>query len=175
MYFYNYIFTYIKNDHKEIRTLLDQIENEGPEESELRTDLFNELKEKLLIHEHAEEEAFYKPLKQETSLLEDEIDESEEEHAETRDLLHQLTDPELVGEDWYDCFLELKEELIAHMDEEEDEDYEDEWYEEYVIYPDDERGSPNTIIIVHDSYDMGARDIEFKKFRWNGVALIEIE
>ena len=52
------IFTYIKNDHKEIRTLLDQIENEGPEESELRTDLFNELKEKLLIHEHAEEEAF---------------------------------------------------------------------------------------------------------------------
>tara|TARA_B100000686_G_scaffold340398_1_gene416024 strand:- start:6382 stop:6852 length:471 start_codon:yes stop_codon:yes gene_type:complete len=118
------IFTYIKNDHKEIRTLLDQIENEGPEESELRTDLFNELKEKLLIHEHAEEEAFYKPLKQETSLLEDEIDESEEEHAETRDLLHQLTDPELVGEDWYDCFLELKEELIAHMDEE-DEIFED--------------------------------------------------
>tara|TARA_B100001750_G_scaffold245238_1_gene264366 strand:+ start:2200 stop:3042 length:843 start_codon:yes stop_codon:yes gene_type:complete len=53
--------------------------------------------------------------------------------------------------------------------------YEDEWHEEYVIYPDDERGSPNTIIIVHDSYYRGERDIEFKKFRWNGVALIEIE
>ena len=118
------IFTYIKEDHKEIRTLLDQIENEGPEESELRTDLFNELKEKLLIHELAEEEAFYKPLK-ENSLLDDEIEDSEEEHEETRDLLHQLTDPELVGEDWYDCFMELKEELIAHMDEEEDEIFDD--------------------------------------------------
>ena len=72
----------------------------------------------------AEEEAFYKPLK-ENSLLDDEIEDSEEEHEETRDLLHQLTDPELVGEDWYDCFMELKEELIAHMDEEEDEIFDD--------------------------------------------------
>ena len=53
--------------------------------------------------------------------------------------------------------------------------YEDEWYEEYVIYPDDERGSPNAIIIVHDSYDRGERDFEFKKFRWNGSFLTEIK
>ena len=119
------IFTYIKEDHKEIRTLLDQIENEGPEESELRTDLFNELKEKLLVHEYAEEEAFYKPLKENSLLDEDEITESEEEHEETRDLLQALTDPELVGEEWFDCFMELKDELIAHMDEEEDEIFQD--------------------------------------------------
>ena len=85
--------------------------------------LFNELKERLLIHEHAEEEAFYKPLK-ETSVLDDDIEESEEEHEETQSLLQQLTDSELVGEEWYDVFLELKEEIEAHIEEEEDEIFE---------------------------------------------------
>lgn len=117
------IYSYIKHDHKKILKLLDRIEDEGPEESEARTDLFNELKQVLLIHEHAEEEAFYKPLK-ENSALDDEIEESEEEHEETQDLLQQLTDPALVGEEWYDVFLELKEELEAHIEEEEDEIFE---------------------------------------------------
>lgn len=117
------IYTYIKHDHRKILNLLDRIEEEGPEESETRTDLFNELKELLLIHEHAEEEAFYKPLK-ENSALDDEIEESEEEHEETENLLQMLTDPGLVGEDWYDVFLELKEELEAHIEEEEDEIFE---------------------------------------------------
>mgnify|MGYP000023488886 CR=1 FL=1 len=117
------IYTYLKNDHKKILKLLQRIEDEGPEESESRTDLFNELKEVLLIHEHAEEEAFYKPLK-ENSNLDEELDENEEEHEETENLLQQLTDPGLVGEDWYDVFLELKSEMEAHIEEEEDELFE---------------------------------------------------
>ena len=52
--------------------------------------------------------------------------------------------------------------------------YSDEWEETYIIYPDDERGSPNTIIVVYEYYYMGKRDISFTKYRWNGSSLIEI-
>lgn len=119
------IYSYLKDDHKKIKRLLNRIEDEGPEESEARTALFNELKVRLLgDHDPAEDNSFYLPIK-ENGFLDDENEIMAEEHEETRDLLHVLTDPELVGEDWYDVFLELKGEIEAHMENEEDRLFED--------------------------------------------------
>lgn len=115
------IYSYLKEDHKKIKSLLNRIEEEGPEESDTRTDLFNELKERLIGHEKAEEISFYEPLKESHFLDEDEIEDMEDDHEESEDLLYMLTDPELVGEDWYDVFLELKAEIESHIEQEEDE------------------------------------------------------
>lgn len=118
------IYEYLKHDHEEVKSLMNKIEAIGNEESEQRTELFNELKKKLILHAKSEEQAFYKPLRsfQETK---DEVEHGKEEHEEAEDLLKELTDGSLKGAAWQQKFLSLKEAVEHHIEEEEGEIFDD--------------------------------------------------
>lgn len=118
------IYTYLKTDHNEVKELMNRIESLGAENSEERDTLFNEMKKKLIIHSKAEEKAFYQPLRkfQETK---EEVEHGKEEHQEAEQLLKELTDGSLNGTAWQQKFKKLKEAVEHHIEEEENEIFED--------------------------------------------------
>ncbi|MGB3623903.1 hemerythrin domain-containing protein [Ketobacter sp. MCCC 1A13808] len=118
------IFTYLKEDHREIQSLLEKIEQLGPESSAERDETFNQLKSKIILHSKAEERAFYNPLK-ESKRTKDEVEHGTEEHQEAETLLKELTDSSLVGSAWFQKFKTLKQALEHHIDEEETEIFSD--------------------------------------------------
>ena len=118
------IYSHLKEDHREIMSLMDKIEQIGFEEPKERNTLFNELKDKLINHSKAEEKAFYQPLKQ-FRLTKGEVKHGEHEHEEAEHLLDQLTNPKLVGAAWFQKFKTLKSEVEHHINEEENEIFPD--------------------------------------------------
>ncbi|WP_020400347.1 hemerythrin domain-containing protein [Kordiimonas gwangyangensis] len=118
------IYTKIKEDHDEMRDLLQRIEALGPHENDARDNLFNMLKEKVIVHSVAEEKAFYNPLKRFKDMKE-EIEHGKEEHEEAEELLEELTDTSLGGTAWMQKFRSLKDSLEHHMREEEREIFPD--------------------------------------------------
>ena len=118
------IYTLIKKEHDEMRDLLARIEALGPHENDARDNLFNLLKEKVILHSKAEEKAFYNPLKRFND-LKDEIEHGKEEHEEAEELLKELTDTSLGGTAWMQKFRSLKASLEHHMAEEEREIFPD--------------------------------------------------
>lgn len=118
------IYTKIKEDHDEMRDLLQRIEALGPHENDARDNLFNMLKEKVIVHSKAEEKAFYNPLKRFKD-MKDEIEHGKEEHEEAEELLEELTDTSLGGTAWMQKFRSLKDSLEHHMREEEREIFPD--------------------------------------------------
>ncbi|MCH2547572.1 MAG: hemerythrin domain-containing protein [Alphaproteobacteria bacterium] len=113
------IYSYLKKDHDEVKSLFNEIEQLGAESSEKRTSLFNQVKKKLILHSKAEEKVFYNPLKKYAE-AKDEVEHGEEEHTEAEQLLEELTDPTLSGAAWAQKFKKLKEEVEHHIKEEEE-------------------------------------------------------
>lgn len=118
------IYSYIEQDHEKAKDIMNQIVTLGDEETQKRTDLFNTLKEEIIIHSKSEEEAFYKPLRQ-FNKTQDEVAHGKEEHEEAEGLLKELTDSSLTGAAWMQKFKKLKEALEHHMKEEENEIFDD--------------------------------------------------
>ena len=71
------IYTYLKKDHEEIKSLMDRVKLLGEEEPAERNSLFNQLKQLIVVHSKAEEKAFYDPLKYHSKT------EEEVEHGES--------------------------------------------------------------------------------------------
>ncbi len=118
------IYTYLKEDHQQVKQLMNDIVAQGAEDSTKRDELFNELKEKLILHSKAEEQAFYQPLKAHQQ-TEDDVEHGEEEHEEAEALLEKLTQDNLKGADWQQTFLKLKSAVEHHIEEEENEIFAD--------------------------------------------------
>lgn len=118
------IYTYIKKDHDQMRDIMENILEAGNDNIEKRDKLFNELKDQLILHAKSEEKAFYNPLTG-FERTKEEIDHAMEEHKEAEQLLEELTNEDLNGAAWMQKFKKLKDSVEHHMEEEENEIFDD--------------------------------------------------
>lgn len=113
------IFDEIVSDHETQRTLIDLlVKTEG--ESEGRKEIWAKLKHELEQHAKAEERYLYNPL-----IKHDETQElarhSIAEHHELDELVETLENTEMVAPKWLQTAEKLRHELLHHLDEEEQE------------------------------------------------------
>jgi hemerythrin-like domain-containing protein len=109
----------LKQDHKEARGLMDQIETADKGDRSAK-DLFMQLKHALTLHTQIEEKIFYPALRdhEETS---DMIPESLREHEEVDKILAEMTALNPRNDEFMDKLTELRDSVEHHVDEEENE------------------------------------------------------
>lgn len=118
----------LKEDHREAEDLIEQLESidtdlDDDEEvgtGEMPQDIFNQLKKALTLHTQAEEQIIYPAMKQfpETADL---IPEAIEEHQQVDQLLEEMAQLSPTDDEFQEKLEELKEDLLHHIEEEEDE------------------------------------------------------
>jgi hypothetical protein len=110
--------TLLTNDHKKMRTLLDQIESTTERGVKTRTQLFAEIKGELMVHEAIEEEIFYPELKAHPKAR-DIVLEGYEEHHVVDLLMGELEALAVDDESWGAKAKVMQENVEHHMEEEE--------------------------------------------------------
>jgi hemerythrin superfamily protein len=112
------IYQLLKDDHEELKTVLDQlIAAESPER---RSDLIAKVRDGLIPHARAEEAVFYNSLR-EYERAREKIGHSFVEHLSAETLLRALQVQEKVMGNWQKGARKLKEALDHHINEEEGE------------------------------------------------------
>lgn len=113
------IFEALTDDHQKQRTLIDLlVKTHG--DSDGRDELFVRLKAELEHHALAEERHFYTPL-MEADLTQEKARHSIAEHQEIDELLDELTQTDYSSPGWVATATRLRERLLHHLDEEEQE------------------------------------------------------
>ncbi len=114
------IFEAIKDDHKEVRRILDELVSSSklPKDQKLKS--FGQLRAGLLPHMYAEEDLFY-PFARNEAGLKDLILEAEEEHTAARNLLAELESMDVGHERWIPKLQVLQDLLLHHIETEEGE------------------------------------------------------
>ena len=110
--------TLLTNDHKKMRTLLDQLESTTERGIKTRTQLFAEIKGELMVHETIEEEIFYPELKAHPKAR-DIVLEGYQEHHVVDLLMGELESLAVDDESWGAKANVMKENVEHHMEEEE--------------------------------------------------------
>lgn len=116
------IYKTLKKDHAKHRNLLDEISKTSGD-SEERRELYSKFFYDVSAHAAAEEEAFYSPL-METADGQPEARHSVAEHKELDDLMKELMETDMSSPAWLTKFETLKHDYEHHMDEEENEIFE---------------------------------------------------
>ena len=111
-------FTLLKNDHKKVAALFEQIEPTTERAVKTREDVFGKLKEELDIHAHIEEKILYPVLKKEAETR-DITFEGLEEHHVIKMLLGELAGMAVDSEKWTAKAKVLQENVEHHVEEEE--------------------------------------------------------
>ncbi|HAR42292.1 MAG TPA: hemerythrin [Bdellovibrionales bacterium] len=114
------IFQILKTDHNNVKTILKRIEKLDETEQAERLELFEQVKDELLIHLKAEEKAVYLKLKQEDSTRELTF-EALEEHGLVQYLLQQIDSVDPEDERWSAKVTVLREVVEHHINDEEKE------------------------------------------------------
>ncbi len=114
------IFTLIKADHREIDKLFKKIDRTSERATKTRTRLFEQLRDKIVEHSHAEEEAVY-PLLRKHTKTEDIGYESVEEHSVISHLLDRISVVAVSEKEWTAAVTVLKEMIQHHVEEEQSE------------------------------------------------------
>ncbi|HET9416445.1 MAG TPA: hemerythrin domain-containing protein [Candidatus Limnocylindria bacterium] len=110
----------LKDDHDRVKKMLADGE-ETTERAEVgRTELFDKLKEEMLIHERIEEEIFYPALKSHPK-AKDIVLEGYEEHHVVDEIMDELEATDVTDETWAAKFTVMKENIEHHIEEEEGE------------------------------------------------------
>lgn len=112
---------YIKADHDGFRDMLNRYEEIDVEEHDAKKELVDELIGKVVAHSAMEEDAFYPFIMEQVPETEDDIREEIEEHHVVELIMAELKamDP---TDDQFDAKVEVfAENLIHHLEEEEDE------------------------------------------------------
>lgn len=117
----NALFRQLKKDHKEVKELLEQIDDSTPRASKKRSELILKLKTKLIPHARAEEEILYGHMLAEERELEVAALEGHQEHKVADELLGELVELDPSTPLWQAKFMVLKESLEHHIKEEEKE------------------------------------------------------
>jgi hemerythrin superfamily protein len=112
------IYNYLKKDHALVAQLFEEIINE--KSSDKRKELFEEIKENLLLHSEAEHKTFYKELKN-FEEIKDLIKHADKEHAEVKEYLEQISKISVEDNLWIEKIGELKHSVDHHVHEEEKE------------------------------------------------------
>ncbi len=110
--------TLLTDDHKKMRTLLDQLESTTERGVKTRTQLFAEIKGELMVHEAIEEEIFYPELKAHPKAR-DIVLEGYQEHHVVDLLMGELEALPVDAESWGAKAIVMKENVEHHMEEEE--------------------------------------------------------
>src|SRR5687767_94857 len=110
-------FQLLKNDHKIVSALFDQIESAS---GKAKAQLFTRLKSELDVHALIEEKIFYPALENKKESREITL-EAYEEHKVVKDLLAELANGSSADEEWDAKLKVLRENVDHHVDEEEGE------------------------------------------------------
>lgn len=110
-------FQLLKNDHKIVSGLFDQIESAS---GKSKTELFTRLKGELDVHAHIEEKIFYPALENRPEAREITL-EAYEEHKVVKDLLAELANGRAADDEWDAKLKVLRENVEHHVEEEEGE------------------------------------------------------
>ncbi len=105
----------LKQDHKKVEKIFSEMEK-----SEARQKLFPELDRELSVHAEIEEKIFY-PATKEAEPTRDLVLESIEEHKQIKMVLSDLEKTDKTTEVWGAALKVLKEDVMHHVGEEENE------------------------------------------------------
>ncbi|HEU5326044.1 MAG TPA: hemerythrin domain-containing protein [Candidatus Limnocylindria bacterium] len=108
----------LKDDHDRIKKLLAEGEETTERAEKTRTQLFDTIKEEMLIHERIEEEIFYPALKQHPKAKEIVLEGFEEHHV-VDEVMGELEATGVTDERWAAKFTVMKENIEHHIEEEE--------------------------------------------------------
>ncbi|HET9680924.1 MAG TPA: hemerythrin domain-containing protein [Candidatus Limnocylindrales bacterium] len=112
--------TLLRDDHREIKRLLKELEPTEASDPRRRADLFEQIRRDLTVHEIIEEEIFYPTLKQHPKAREIVL-EGYEEHDVVDTLMGELEGLPYDDETWGPKAKVMSENVEHHVDEEEDE------------------------------------------------------
>ena len=112
--------TLLKADHDKVKKMLADGEDTTERAEKTRTELFERLKEEMLIHERIEEEIFYPALKSHPKAR-DIVLEGYEEHHVVDEIMGELEATDVTDETWGAKFKVMKENIEHHIEEEEGE------------------------------------------------------
>ena len=113
-------FELLKNDHRKVSQLMQEIEPLGKDQADRRRQLFTALKQELEVHAHIEESIFY-PLLEREAQTKEIAAAAVHEHQQVKDLLARLEQTPANGDDWQSLLLELRQNVEHHVGEEENE------------------------------------------------------
>ena len=114
------ILNLLKEDHKEVNDLLEEMTETTERAAKNRQELFDEMKTALMAHAHAEQEIFYKPLLQ-SGDDPDMMLEAQVEHQVVERLLMDIEQTDAADEKWLAKVTVLQELVQHHVKEEEKE------------------------------------------------------
>ncbi len=108
----------LEADHAKVKKMLAEGEETTERAEKTRTELFEKLKEEMLIHERIEEEIFYPALKSHPKAR-DVVLEGYEEHHVVDEIMGELETTPVTDETWGAKFTVMKENIEHHIEEEE--------------------------------------------------------
>ena len=114
------ILNLLKEDHDEVKDLLEQMCNTTERAAKKRQQLFEQTKNALMAHSHAEDATFYQPLLKDGDDP-DMLLEAEVEHQVVERLLNDIEQTEPSDEKWLAKVTVLSELVKHHVKEEEGE------------------------------------------------------
>ncbi len=112
------IYAYLRKDHQKVAELFAEIIQ--TKAAQKRQNLFDELKEELLLHAKTEQKTFYKALKKHSEAR-DEAKHGDKEHAQIENSIEKLNQLSIQSDQWLILFGELKHNVEHHVRDEEGE------------------------------------------------------
>ena len=113
----------LKEDHKKVKALFEEVEGLGERASTQRKNLFRKIDQELTLHSKIEETLFYPEFKKraENNEERDEVLEAVEEHGVVKVMIGELEDLDPKDEKYKPKLTVLKEMVMHHVKEEEGE------------------------------------------------------
>lgn len=112
------IINLLKKDHKEVSALLKEALATTERAQNKRADLFAQINGALTVHTRFEEESIY-PILLEQRKTKDDALEADEEHAQIKHLLADISATDVTDERWKAKLTVLAEDIRHHVKEEE--------------------------------------------------------
>ena len=112
------IYEALKNDHKKVKQLLNELVHLNEDASNRRTELISEIRDELIPHARAEEAVFYNSLRAIDS-AKDIIMHGYQEHIEAETALRMLQVRDKIDVEWRYTANKLRDSINHHIDEEE--------------------------------------------------------
>jgi hemerythrin superfamily protein len=116
---YAAIFNHLAEEHAQVSILMKRLANSS-DGSDIREELFPEIRKNLLAHACAEEEEFYPPLREHPELSEL-VAQSLKEHQQTKQYLEQLHAGNKDTKTWAELFRRMMRAVESHVELEENE------------------------------------------------------
>ncbi|MFW6094224.1 MAG: hemerythrin domain-containing protein [Pseudomonadota bacterium] len=113
------IFHHLAGEHAEVSALMQRVAASSPD-SNVRDELFPEIRRNLLAHAHGEEEEFYPRLREHTE-IEPLVRQCLQEHEQVEHFLEQLDAEEKSTDTWQGRFREMMQAVESHVEREENE------------------------------------------------------